>query len=68
MGGVTLTTPLSGMIFIDRMGLDAVNLYTKYEVYRCIRYEAMNGGAKWRKLGSFGWLGDNEGQGNVTIR
>ena len=40
---MTLTTPLSEMSVIGRMGL---NLYTKFEVSRCTRYEAMNGCAK----------------------
>jgi len=31
-----------------------VNLYTKLEVSTCIHYEAMNGGAKYIKLGGLG--------------
>ena len=38
---------------------------TKFEVSRFTRYEAMNGGAKCRKLGGFGPL---RVMGNVTIR
>ena len=38
-----------------------VNLYTKFEVSRCTRYEAVNGGAKCRKLGGFGSLGGTQG-------
>ena len=33
-----------------------INLRTKFEVSRCTRYEAMNGGAKCRKWGGLGWL------------
>jgi len=33
------------------VGLAVVNLKTKFEVSRCTRYEAMNGGAKCRKWG-----------------
>jgi len=35
----------------------------KFEITRRSRYEAMNGGAKYRKLGGLGWLGDTEGHG-----
>jgi len=43
---VTLTTLLSGMIFfIGRLRLAMVNAYTKVEVFRYTRYEAINGGA-----------------------
>jgi len=46
-----------------------VNLYTKFEVSRCTRYEALIGGAKCRKWGDFGWLGGTGGHGhNVTVR
>ena len=31
-----------------------LNLQTKFEVFRCTRYEAMNGGTKCRKLWWFG--------------
>ena len=34
-----------------------VNLYTKFEVSRFTRYEAVKGGAKCRKWGGLGWLG-----------
>jgi len=36
---------------------------TKFEVSRLIRYEAMNGGAKYRKWGGLGQLGGTEGHG-----
>jgi len=51
MGYVTLTTPLSEKIFIGRVGLATVNLYTKFEVSRCTHYQAMNGSAKCREWG-----------------
>ena len=38
-----------------------VNLYTKFEVSRCTRFEGMNGGAKCRKWGDLGWLGGTQG-------
>jgi len=44
-----MTTPLSGKIFIGRVGLAIVRQCTKFEVTRFTRYEAMNGGAKCRK-------------------
>ena len=31
-----------------------LNLQTKFEVFRCTRYESMNGGTKCRKLWWFG--------------
>jgi len=55
-GQLTLTTPLSGKIFIGRVGLAMVSRCSKFEVSRFSRYEAMNGGAKCRKSGGFGWL------------
>ena len=42
-----------------------VSQYTKYEVSRFTRYEAVNGGAKCRKWGGQGAL---KVMGNVTIR
>jgi len=33
-----------------------VNLYTKFELSRCTRYEAMNCGTKCRKMGWFGMV------------
>jgi len=41
-----------------------VNIYTKLEVSTCTHYEAMNGGAKYIKLGGLGAL---KVMGNVTI-
>jgi len=38
---VTLTTPLSGMTVISRLGLPTVNLQTKFEVSNHTHYEAM---------------------------
>jgi len=40
-----------------------VSRYTKFEVSRFIRYEAMNGSAKCRKWGGLGWLGDTQSHG-----
>jgi len=54
---MTLTTPLTGKIFIGRERLAMVKLYKKIEVSSCTHYEAVNGGAKCRKLGVLGWLG-----------
>jgi len=51
-----MTTPFSGNIFIGRMGLAIISKYTKFEVSRFTRYEAMNGSAKCRKWGGLGWL------------
>jgi len=39
-----------------------VSQCTKYEVSRFTRYEAVNGGAKCRKLGGLGSLGGTQGQ------
>ena len=61
---MTLTTPLSGKIFIGRMGLAVVNLCAKFEVFWCTSYEVMNGDAKCRKWGGgLGWLGGTQGHG-----
>ena len=40
-----------------------VNQCTKFEVSRFTSYEAMNGGAKSKKWGGLGWLGDTRGHG-----
>ena len=56
-----MTTPLSGKIFIGRVGLAMVRQCTKFEVTRFTRYEAMNGGAKYRKRGGLGRLGETQG-------
>jgi len=57
-----------GRFFIGRVGLAMVSQYTKFEVSRFTRYDAMNGGAKCRKWGGLGWLGGTQVIGNVTIR
>jgi len=44
------------------------SLYIKFEVSRCNRYEAMNGGAKCRKWGGLDWLGALKVIGKVTTR
>ena len=45
------------------VGLAMVNQCTNFEVSRFTRYEAMNVGAKCRKLGGLGWLGGTQGHG-----
>jgi len=45
-----------------------INQYTKFEVSRLTRYEAMNGGAKYREWGGLGQLGALKVMGNATIR
>jgi len=60
-GYLTLTTPLSGKIFL-RQGGTCYGKLTKYEVSGFTRYEAMNGGATCRKWGGLGWLGGTQGQ------
>ena len=57
-----------GRFFIGRVGLAMVSQCTKFEVSRFTRYEAVNGGAKCRKLGGFGWLGALKVMGKATIR
>ena len=65
---MTLTTPLSGKIFIGRVGLAMVNQCTKCEVSRLTRCEAMNGSAKCTNWGSWGAYGSLKVIGDVTIR
>ena len=68
-GHVTLTTQLSGMIFIDGVGLAMANPLTWSEVSRCSRYEPMNGGAKCIKGAVWSaWLATLKVIGSVTIR
>jgi len=45
-----------------------VSQFTTFEVSRYTRYEAMNGGAKYRKWGGLGRLGALKVMGNATIR
>jgi len=45
------------------VGLGMANLYIKFEVSKCIRYEAMNGSAKCRKWGGLWWLDGTQGYG-----
>jgi len=45
-----------------------VSQFTKFEVSRFTRYDAINGGAKCRKWGSLGQLGALKVIGNVTIQ
>ena len=44
---VILTTPLSGNIFIDRLGHATINLQTKFEVSNYTHYEDMGSSAKY---------------------
>ena len=62
MGYLTLTTPVSGKIFFGRVGLAMVSQCTKYEVSRFTRYEAVIGGAKFRKWGGLGGLVGTQGR------
>jgi len=55
--------PFQGRFFIGMVGLAMINQCTKFEVSRFTRYEAMNGGAKCKKSGGLGWLGDTQGHG-----
>jgi len=57
-GQLTLTTPLSGKIFL-RQGETCYGklMYQIRSLYRFTRYEAVIGGAKCRKWGGLGWLG-----------
>ena len=57
--------PFRGDFFMDRVALAMVNQCTKFEVSRFIRYEAMNGSAKYRKWGGLGSL---KVVGNATIQ
>jgi len=41
-------------LFIHRLGLNIINLSTKYEVSTFIHYEDMKGNAKCRNWGGFG--------------
>jgi len=50
-----------GRFSIGTVGLAMVSQSTKFKVSRFTRYEAMNGGAKCRKWGGFGQLGDSQG-------
>ena len=45
-----------------------VSQFTTFEVSRYTRYEAMNGGAKYRKWGGLGRLGALKVMGNAIIR
>jgi len=53
--------PFRGIFFIGRVGLAIVSQCTKFEVSRFTRHDAMNGGAKCRKLGNLGQLGGTQG-------
>ena len=52
-----------GSFFIGRVGLAMVSQCTKFEISGFTHYEAMNGGAKCRKLGGLGRLWDTQGHG-----
>jgi len=53
MRQVIPTTPLSGNIFIGRLGLAAINLQTKFEVSNYTHYEDMRSSAKCTNRGSW---------------
>jgi len=55
--------PFQGIFFIGRVGLAMLSQCTKFEVSEFNRYEAMNGGAKYRKWGGLGCLGGTQGHG-----
>jgi len=61
IGHVTIITPPSGMIFIDRLGLAMVSQDTKFKVCVYTRYEDMKDEAKYRKWGDWGWIGVTQG-------
>ena len=67
---MTLTVPHSRKIFYRCFTcydifiaalLAMINLYTKFEVHTCTRYEAMNGGAKCTNWDSLGRLWVTQG-------
>ena len=56
MGHVTLTMPLSGMIFHRQLGLAMANLYAKFEVFICTHYKDVESRKKCRNCGGLGQL------------
>ena len=54
---MTLTTPLSGTVCLDRLGHAMINLPAKFEVPVFTLYGNMKGVAKCRKWGALEWLG-----------
>jgi len=57
-----VTTPLSGIFVIRRLGLAVINSHIKFEVFMFIHYEHMKGSAKCRNWGGLG----GQGSFNVT--
>ena len=53
--------PLSGNIFHGQGGLAVLSQCTKFEVSRFTHYDAVNGGAKCKKMGGLGRFGDIQG-------
>jgi len=43
---VTLTTPLSGMTFVNRLGNATITLQINFEISNYSKYEDMKNGAK----------------------
>jgi len=56
MGHVTMTTPITRMIYHRQPGLAIINLCTKFEVSRCTRWGDIKGEI-CRQWGGLEWLG-----------
>jgi len=54
MGHVTITTPLSGTICVDVLGLVTIQQCIKFEISMFTHYEDMKGNEKMQILGCFG--------------
>ena len=65
---VTMTTPLSGMTFVSKLGIATINLQTKFEISNYSQYEDMKSCAKCTYWGSLGRLGSLKVIGSVTIQ
>jgi len=57
MGDMTLTTPLSGIIFHQQADMANIIIYTKFEASLCTCHEDMKSRAKCKKWGDLGHLG-----------
>jgi len=51
MGDMTLTTPLSGIIFHQQANMANIIIYTKFEASLCTCHEDMKSRAKCKKMG-----------------
>ena len=56
-----MTTPLSGMTFVSKLGIATINLQTKFEISNYSQYEDMKSCAKCTYWGSLGRLGVTQG-------